>query len=83
MGEPVTLYAPDGSTLVVYGLAQQAVEEAKGYSRTPPGAPVPGLLAESVVTEPAELSSEPEPEPAKPLASKPKTSQGAKRGRGL
>lgn len=49
MGEPVTLYAPDGSTLIVYGMAQLAVWVEQGFSLTPPE------------TEPVK---EPEPPPA-------------------
>jgi len=65
MGEPITLYAPDGSEIVVYGNAQKAVMEAEGCSLTPPVAPsfLPPADAAGDADTPSSAADAPEMEP--------------------
>lgn len=40
MGQPITLYDPDGTPVTVYGRAQAAVMLEQGFLETPPAAEV-------------------------------------------
>jgi hypothetical protein len=64
MGQPVTLYAPDGQEVTVYGPAQRAGLEAQGYTATPPAPPAAKPAA-------APVEDKPKPTAAKKTERKP------------